>query len=197
MENPAEYWNKRWETGQTGWDTGNVTTPLKEYISQLQDMNLRILIPGCGNAYEAGFLLERGFRNVNVLDISSLALEKFRKRVPAFPGSNIYTGDFFSFSGVYDLILEQTFFCALDPSLRNNYVQKMQELLVPGGKVAGLLFNAVMNSDQPPYGGSEKEYRLLFQDYFDILTLETAYNSITPRAGKELFFTLRKPETGI
>jgi hypothetical protein len=46
-----DYWSKRYQTNETGWDVGTPSTPLKEYIDQLENKNIKILIPGCGNAY--------------------------------------------------------------------------------------------------------------------------------------------------
>ncbi|MDO8993629.1 MAG: SAM-dependent methyltransferase, partial [Daejeonella sp.] len=45
------FWNERYRLNDTGWDLGHVSPPLKTYIDQLTDKNLRILIPGCGNSY--------------------------------------------------------------------------------------------------------------------------------------------------
>jgi thiopurine S-methyltransferase len=92
----------------------------------------------------------------------------------------------------FDLIVEQTFFCALDPALRQRYFQKMGQLLKPGGKLMGVLFDDVLNNDRPPFGGSKKEYLSYIDSSFEIKTLETCYNSIQPRAGKELFMNLIK-----
>ncbi len=90
------------------------------------------------------------------------------------------------------MILEQTFFCALDPILRENYVSKMHELLSEKGKIAGLLFNFPLTEAGPPFGGNSDEYKTIFSEKFTILQLEIAYNSIKPRANKELFFTFEK-----
>ena len=84
--------------------------------------------------------------------------------------------------------MEQTFFCALHPSLRERYVLKMHDLLVPEGKLMGLLFKIPLNTDGPPFGGNEQEYRNLFEGKLAIQKMETAYNSIKPREGNELFF---------
>ena len=100
--------------------------------------------------------------------------------------------DFFNHTGTYDLIIEQTFFCALQPSLRPNYVAKMYDLLSKKGKVSGLLFNFPLTEEGPPFGGSQEEYINLFSNAFSIKTLDIAYNSIKPRANKELFFTFEK-----
>ena len=53
----------------------------------------------------------------------------------------IVNENFFYHQGKYDLILEQTFFCALDPSLREKYVEKCYDLLNDDGKIAGVFFN--------------------------------------------------------
>lgn len=186
------FWNERYTSEQTGWDIGYVSTPLKEYIDQLTNKNLKILIPGGGNSYEAEYLFDKGFTNVSVIDISKIPLENLAKRVPSFPRKNLLHQDFFKLEETYDLILEQTFFCAQDPKLRGKYVSKMHQLLKPKGKLVGLLFNIPLNEDKPPFGGNEKEYRSLFEEKFIIEKMETAYNSIPPRAGNELFIKLVK-----
>ena len=186
------YWNDKYISGETGWDIGHISTPLKEYIDQLSDKNFKILIPGGGNSYEAEYLFKNGFNNVFVVDISSIPLKNLAKRLPSFPNENLLHSDFFELEQTFDLILEQTFFCALDPSLREKYVQKMHKLLKPEGKLVGLLFNIPLNADKPPFGGNKEEYLSLFKEKFKIEILETAYNSIPQRSGNELFFKFLK-----
>lgn len=190
MELDEFSWNDKYLSGQMGWDIGYVSTPIKEYIDQLPDKNIRILIPGGGNSYEAEYLYKQGFKNVEVVDISAIPLRNFKKRVPLFPEQNLLHQDFFELNGQYDLILEQTFFCALDPSLREAYAEKMVKLLKPSGKLVGLLFNIPLNDDKPPYGGTLETYRELFSKYFKIDKMEPANNSIPPRAGNEVFMSL-------
>ena len=100
--------------------------------------------------------------------------------------------DFFELSDTFDLIIEQTFFCALNPELREKYVQKMHALLKDNGKIIGLLFQFPLTEQGPPFGGSKSEYENLFKDHFTIKKLETAYNSIKPRENNELFFIFEK-----
>lgn len=192
LELDETFWNERYSKGYTGWDIGFVSTPLKEYIDQISNKNLKILIPGGGNAYEAEYLFNNGFKNVSVVDIAKYPLDNLLARVPLFPKENLIHLDFFNLEETYDLILEQTFFCALHPIQRKEYVEKMHKLLKPDGKVVGVLFNIPLNDDKPPFGGNESEYRSLFSERFIIDTLETSYNSIPPRAGNELFLIMRK-----
>lgn len=192
MKLNSNYWEERYKNDETGWDVGEITTPLKNYIDQIDDKSIKILIPGGGNSYEFEYLLSHGFENVFVLDYAQAPLDNIQKRIPNCDNKKLIKADFFEHEGHYDLILEQTFFCALDPSLRQKYVTKMLSLLEPKGKIVGLLFQFPLTDVGPPFGGSKEEYSALFQDAFDIKTLETANNSIKPRQGNELFFIFSK-----
>ncbi|MCB0761734.1 MAG: SAM-dependent methyltransferase [Flavobacteriales bacterium] len=188
------FWKKRYQEGTTGWDVGQVSTPLKEYFDQLTSKKLRILIPGAGNAHEAEYLYENGFVNVTVLDVAEEPLENMRKRMPHFPEGQLLCTDFFHHDGSYDLIIEQTFFCALSPELRPEYARKMAQLLVPHGKIKGLLFDFPLTSEGPPFGGCREEYYTYFLPHFENVEFQSAHNSITPRMGRELWFTAEKPK---
>jgi methyl halide transferase len=164
----GEYWSKRFQNQDTPWDAGAPTPPLQDFIDGLTDKHLAILIPGCGHAYEAQYLLEKGFTNVTVLDIASEPLEVLRQKLEEKGLQNkinLVNEDFFAHTGQYDLILEQTFFCAL--------------------------FDRFFE-DGPPFGGSEDEYRIRFSPPFKIKTLEPCLNSHPKRAGTELFIEFRK-----
>lgn len=189
----AEYWDSRWQQRDTGWDIGYAAPAIAQFIDTLEDKTLKILIPGCGNGYEAEYLHLKGFTNVFIADFSKTALDSFGQRVQGFPKEHLLCADFFTLdNGPYDLIIEQTFFCAINPDLRDQYVQKMHELLKPAGRLAGLLFNDKLNTDHPPFGGYQDEYVKRFTPRFDILSMEKCLNSIPPRAERELWFELRK-----
>ena len=186
------YWESKYNTEATGWDIGYAATPLKDYFNQLTNKELKILIPGGGNCYEAEYLFEQGFENIFVIDIVEQPLKNLKARFPNFPDHQLIHDDFFNHQGKYDLIVEQTFFCALDPVLRQKYVDKMAGLLAEKGKLAGLLFDFELTEDGPPFGGSIDEYLQQFSEKFNIKKLERCYNSILPRAGRELFFIFEK-----
>ncbi len=187
-----EYWEERYRQQLTGWDIGYVSTPVKTYIDQLEDKNIRILIPGAGNSYEAEYLYKNGFKNVYVIDIAKSPLQNFKTRYPLFPDEQLIEGNFFDLNMKFDLILEQTFFCALNPTARKEYAQKVHKLLNKNGKIAGLFFNFPLTEEGPPFGGSKNEYLVYFEPLFKIKVFELCYNSIKPREGKELFFIFEK-----
>ena len=195
MENRSldpTFWIEHYEKEHTPWDIGAPSTPLTDYIDQLDNIEQRILIPGAGFAHEAEYLWKKGFENVFVAELAEIPLKSFLSRCPKFPESQILRRDFFEIDDRFDLILEQTFFCALLPGQRERYVHKMYELLNPGGKLVGVLFNFPLTEKGPPFGGSKEHYNDLFHAHFDIITLEPCYNSIPPRAGNEFFIHLRK-----
>ncbi len=187
----VEYWSNRYQNSDNIWDLKQVSPPIKEYIDQLKDKTVSILIPGCGSGYEGEYLFQQGFTNVHLLDFSSEPIDAFKKRVTDFPMSNLHVDDFFKHDGKYDLILEQTLFCAIDPSLRSEYAKKSAEILNEGGKLVGLLFNREFE-EGPPFGGSRDEYLVLFSQNYSKLNMVECYNSISRRQGTELFIQLEK-----
>lgn len=186
-----DYWDAQYKAKSTGWDLGQVSPPIKEYIDTIYSKNCRILIPGCGNTYEAEYLLQKGFTNITVIDIARTLVENIKQKFADNSNIKIIQGDFFEHQGEYELIIEQTFFCALAPTMRQKYVWKMHQLLVEGGRLAGLLFNRTFEVS-PPFGGSKEEYEKLFKGAFGPLKMNVAPNSIAPRANSELFFEFKK-----
>ncbi|MBL7777548.1 MAG: methyltransferase domain-containing protein [Chitinophagales bacterium] len=189
----ANYWDNQYVNGETGWDLGMVSPPIKNYLDTIGDKNCSILIPGCGNAYEAAYLVQHGFTNVTLIDISSTLVENLREQFGDAP-IRILHGDFFEHQGAYDLIIEQTFFCALNPSLHERYAAKMYQLLKTGGKLVGLLFNKEFEKQGPPFGGNKADYKELFSPMFELKQMDDCTTSVKPRLGSELFIEMRKKE---
>lgn len=187
-----EYWDSRYVENTAGWDIGYPAPAIAEYIDQIEDKNIKVLIPGCGNSYEGEYLHKKGFTNITLLDHSTTAKQNFLDRCKNFDECHFINEGFFEHQGKYDLIIEQTFFCALDPKLREDYAKKMNDLLVPGGKLTGLLFDDDLNTEHPPFGGHKPEYLTYFAPYFSSIYMEPCHNSIPQRAERELFFILKK-----
>ncbi len=186
-----DFWRERYRKKQLGWDIGQVSPPIKAYVNQLPSKDIHILIPGAGRGHEAGYLYRQGFRQTYVCEWAPEAVEMFRALQPDFPEDQILTEDFFKLELTTDLILEQTFFCAIDPSLRPAYARKCASLLRPGGRLAGLLFASPFDKPGPPFGGTREEYLSYFRPYFEILQMDICPISIKPRLGNELFVEMQ------
>ena len=194
--NQADFWQQRYEQDSIGWDMGEVSPPLKVYIDQLPETakGQAILVPGAGNAYEVGYLHEQGFTNVTLVDFAPAPIQAFAERYPDFPTEHLICADFFGLSPEqhqFDWVLEQTFFCAINPARRDEYVEQMAALLKPKGKLIGLLFDRDFGRQEPPFGGTKEEYQQRFGHFFDIEVMESSYNSHSARQGSELFVKLR------
>ena len=187
----STYWNSKYIANQTGWDIGYANPVLIEFVRQNFKKDTKILIPGLGNGYELQALWENGYKNAVGLDLAPAAREAFLERVAGFPPEQYVLENFFDHQNSYDLIIEQTFFCALSPSLREDYSLKMHDLLEDKGQLAGLLFH-LDRKDGPPFGGNKAEYTKLFNANFQIVTMEICEKSIAPRLGNEYFFQLLK-----
>ena len=96
IELDKDYWNNRFESLDTPWDLGNVSPALKDYIDQIGNKNIAILIPGCGNGYEAEYLMKNGFTNITLIDISSTLTKMLENRMASYLGNQlkIITGNF-------------------------------------------------------------------------------------------------------
>ncbi|MEO5790264.1 methyltransferase domain-containing protein [Gelidibacter sp.] len=192
MDLSESFWDNHYKNEDTGWDLGVISPPLKSYFDQLTNKDLRILIPGGGNSYEAEYLHNNGFKNVYVVDLSNTALNNIKIRVPSFPAAHLIHKNFFDLEMSFDLIIEQTFFCAIDPKLRPAYTAKSSQLLNKEGEIVGLLFDDTFSNDKPPFGGCKTEYVGYFEPYFNIYKMELAYNSHPKRDGRELFLKAQK-----
>ncbi|MFN9109029.1 MAG: methyltransferase domain-containing protein, partial [Bacteroidota bacterium] len=170
-----------------GWDIGYAAPAITEYMSKYPNKNAAILIPGCGNAYEAEWLAVQGFTNITLIDIAPKAVARLKEKFKDTPEVKVLCEDFFEHEAKYDLIIEQTFFCAIPPFKRKDYVEKAAALLHTNGKIIGVLFDTTFEQPGPPFGGSAPEYKILFEPLFLIHKMKACKNSIPPRAGTELF----------
>lgn len=186
-----EYWNEQYKDQKTGWDVGYPSPAIIKFCLNAIPYDIKILIPGCGNAYEGQELYENGFKNITLLDISQNAIDSAKKKHPELPDRFFVKDDFFQHEEKYELILEQTFFCAIDPKRREEYINKIYNLLVPNGLFVGILFDKDFE-DGPPYGGSKEEYEKLIESKFKLIKMEKNFDSIPQRTDSEVFFIARK-----
>jgi len=189
-----EYWNSRYLNHQTNWDIGFPSPAIVKWFEKQKNFNLKILVPGAGLGHEVIYAFNKGFNNIYYLDYAEDAIRSFKKRCPNFPEDHILIGDFFDLklTDYFDIIIEQTFFCAQHPSQRENYVNKTHKLLKPNGKLIGLLFETEFDKKGPPFGGGKNEYLNLFDKKFKPLKLSNTNLSIPQRKDAEIWIEFLK-----
>ena len=92
------FWNHRFEAAFTPWDQGGVPACLLQYVESpqqvLQTKQRRVLIPGCGSAYEVKCLADLGYV-VKAIDFSPAGVAQAQRILGAEYRGLIHEEDFF------------------------------------------------------------------------------------------------------
>lgn len=192
---PAD-WEARYQGGDTPWDLGKPTPVFSRLLQEQRFAPGRLLIPGAGRGYDAIAFARAGF-SVTSVDVSETACAELREQA-AREGVTLEVrqADFFALNDVesFDLALEYTFYCAIDPSLRTRYRDQMARLLKPGGLLFGLFFplNKPLDADGPPFGVKRDEVEASLSERFDLVHAEMPADSVKPRRGNEILMIWRR-----
>jgi hypothetical protein len=188
------------------WDAGAAAPELKLLVGQERLPTGRALVPGSGSGYDVLALASEDRAAVGV-DLAPGAGERFRelrseRQIPA-ERARFVAGDFFEleFEGLFDLIWDYTFLCAIEPERRKTWARRCSDLLRPGGTLAVLLFPVVPLGVPPvPADGGGPPYRLtpelaaeLLKEDFELCELRLARESHPGREDKEWCGLWRKP----
>lgn len=188
----ADFWEDRYQVGDTGWDLGAPAPPLLRASGELAPC--RAVVVGCGKGHEVLALARRGFRVVGV-DFAPSAVEVGRRAAKeAQLDARFEQADVFALPanlGTFDLWVEHTCFCAIDPARRGDYVAAAARTLAPGGMVLGL-FYAHGRKGGPPFSTDGDALTRLFSTDFELLSLELAPDSHPRRRGEELLGRFRR-----
>jgi methyl halide transferase len=184
-----EGWEQRYQAGDDPWDLGYPTPPLEHLLTSAQAPPPgRMAALGIGSGLDALRFAAAGFDVVG-FDFAPTAIARARQNAIT-QGLNVefVQQDIFAlppeWHHSFDYVLEHTCFCAIDPTLRSQYVQVVQQLLRPQGKLIALFFTHPRDGG-PPFGVTPQGIRDYFEPYFDVVMLTPATDSIAKRQGEE------------
>jgi len=203
--NDPSYWSERYRRGDTPWDLGAETPAFIALVERLdfpkptEQWHPAVVVPGCGYGHDALMLARRGY-DVTAVDFASEPLD-YLQQTARLVGLAINTVqcDVFDLPSLYlsafDIALEYTCYCAIDPSRRQEYANVLASLLKPNGIVAGLFFPFdTVERSGPPFSVNEHEIRTQFERAgFVLLSSELPIESHPARAGRERLMLFRKP----
>lgn len=191
-----EDWQRHYDEGDLGWDLGQVAPPFIKLFESKTILPGKTLIPGCGRGHEVIYLAENGFE-VTAVDYSPGAVNHLKSTVQERNlKCEVLHMDFFGIdsahNGIYDLLIEQTFFCAISPEQRSFYVSTVARALKKGGMLAGLFYHTGEEEGGPPFNTTREDIKKYFSDSFEIRQLSKAEDSAEQRKNKEWLAILIK-----
>lgn len=189
-----KYWSSKYQNNEAGWDLGAPAAAIKSLVPKLKLPSSRVLVLGGGQGHDAGYFADLG-HHVTLIDISPEALTRAQKTYGDKPNIKFIQADLFDLPvemyGQFDLVIEHTCFCAINPSLRDDLVRQWRRLLNETGFLLGVFFTMPKRSG-PPFGASEWEIRKRLENGFHTLVWQRFRHSISPRLGRELLVYAKK-----
>lgn len=186
----AAFWDARYRESFMPWDAGRTPAALARFLDG-ERTPLRVLIPGCGSAYEALDFVMRG-HDVLAVDFSAPALDRAR----AVLGDRAHVlrhADFFAddLGAPFDLVYERAFLCALPRRLWAQWAARVAALMRPGGRLAGFFFLGD-DGHGPPFGLQPGELEGLLAGAFDCFEDAPVDDSLPVFAGRERWQVWRR-----
>jgi len=179
-----EFWSRRYEAGKTPWDFGGVPAALNLFLSMSPGPG-KVLIPGCGSGYEVRAFNDAGY-DVTAIDFSPAAVEQAKKVLGSL-AERVILGNFFTHDfgqRRFDLIYERTFLCSLPPARWPDYVNRMEDLVAPRGRLIGLFLYG-QEPEPPPYPLTNAQAEGLFEKHFRLVRSEMVKDSLPLFRGME------------
>ena len=186
-------WNARYLAGDTPWEKGASAPPLIEYLES-NEVTGKVLVPGCGLGHDVRLLARSDCIPIG-FDLSRYALDQARS-VPKVGNEKYVLGNYFEppadYVEAFDWVFEHTFFCAIDPSLRRDYVLRTHSLLKAQGYFLAIFYVRIEDPEGPPFPVSTKEIDRLFGDRFETVKVWVPTRAYEGREFREEMRVMRK-----
>ncbi|CAH7323747.1 Thiopurine S-methyltransferase [Vibrio chagasii] len=181
MNNP-EFWHNKWAANQIGFHLEDVNPLLVEFWKATDpSYEKSVFVPLCGKSEDLIWLASK-HEDVQGVELSQIAVRAFfsehfytptvtqingQHELYQFDELSVYTGDYFTAPiQPVDIIYDRASLVALPAELRVQYVERLKQLLKPGGKI--LLVTLDYDQDEmagPPFSVPKLEIDQLFAGY--------------------------------
>jgi len=169
----SEFWQERFEKNEIGWDRGEPSPQLLDWLDSGALQSCRIAVPGCGTGWEVAELARRGF-DVTGIDYTAAAVEKTRALLAAQGlKAEVIQADVLSYqpSNPFDAVYEQTCLCAIHPEHWIEYSSQLHRWLRPEGSLWVMYMQMIRPAASeegvihgPPYHCDINAMRALFSE---------------------------------
>ena len=193
----SDFWDKCYNDNNIGWDLGSITPVFQDWADNLSEKS-KILVPGSGNGYDPLYFSNLG-HDVVAVDFSREAIKSIKQKANSKNLKiNALQYDFFDlknkFKDEFDFIVEYTFFCAIDPKKRIDYINIAYDLLKDDGYLIGLFLplNKDASEGGPPFAVKEDEIKSKFSKKFNLIDSYMHPLSIDARKNNEKYYVFKK-----
>jgi len=167
----VDFWQSRFESGNTPWDRGAANPQLAHWIaSGMIKPGTSMLVPGCGRGWEVARLAAHGVR-VTGIDYAAGAIAACHAMLQSQGlDAELVEGNVLRWqpAAPVDAVYEQTCLCALHPDNWRSYADQLRAWIRPGGKLFALFVQAWSEESAqgfvkgPPYHCDIHAMRALF-----------------------------------
>jgi len=187
----ADFWHKKWASGQIGFHLSAVNPLLERHFSALAlPAGERIFLPLCGKTRDIAWLLSQGYR-VAGAELSATAVEELFAELGIAPqispvgacqrysgeGIDIFVGDIFSLNsemlGQIDAIYDRAALVALPEAMRQRYAAHLITLTATAPMLVLRYEYDQSLAEGPPFSVNEAELQKLYGSAYQLSTLET------------------------
>ena len=190
----SDHWETCYQKNDTPWDKGEPSPGLVDFLEEHPQLERgTVCVPGCGMGHDVHAWASKRFIATGV-DIAPSAVERAREHASTQAHTcSFHHRDFLEGSPEtpFDWVFEHTFYCAIQPDRRNDYLQAMLRWIKPGGSLLAVNY-LIPDEDGPPFGTTRDEVFQRFSPHFE-LKKDWVPRSYPNRAGLERMFWWRKP----
>ncbi|CAK2019861.1 thiopurine S-methyltransferase [Vibrio crassostreae] len=201
MNNP-EFWHNKWAANQIGFHLEDVNPLLIEFWKKTDpSYEKSVFVPLCGKSEDLIWLASK-HEEVQGVELSQIAVRAFfsehfytptvtqingQHELYQFDELSVYTGDYFTAPiQPVDIIYDRASLVALPEEGRVQYVERLKQLLKPGGKI--LLVTLDYDQSEmtgPPFSVPKLEIDQLFAGYKITLLNQDIADDEHPKIAKK------------